>query len=50
MAGKRAQTLLDSMLFIELYTLNRAWTDLTDDEMFWEPFADRGACAVPVNV
>ena len=39
MAGKRAQTLLDSMLFIELYTLNRAWTDLTDDEMFWEPFA-----------
>lgn len=39
MAGKRAQTLLESMLFIELYTLNRAWTDLTDDELFWEPLA-----------
>ncbi len=39
MAGKRAQTLLDSMLFIEMYTLNRAWTHLTDDEMFWEPVA-----------
>jgi len=25
------------MLFIEMYTLNRAWTDLTDDEFFWEP-------------
>ncbi len=25
------------MLFIEMYTLNRAWTDLSDDEMFWEP-------------
>jgi DinB superfamily len=37
MAGKRAQTLLDSMLFIELYTLNRAWDDLTDDELRWEP-------------
>jgi hypothetical protein len=37
MAGTRAQTLLELMLFIELYTLSRAWTDLTDDEMFWEP-------------
>ena len=39
MAEKRAQTLLDSMFFIELFTLNRAWADLTDEEMFWEPFA-----------
>jgi hypothetical protein len=28
---------LNTMLFIEMYTLNRAWTDLTDDEFFWEP-------------
>jgi DinB superfamily len=25
------------MLFIEMFTLNRAWTDLTDSEFFWEP-------------
>jgi hypothetical protein len=25
------------MLFIEMYTLTRAWTDLTDEEFFWEP-------------
>jgi hypothetical protein len=25
------------MLVIELYTLQRLWTDLTDDELFWEP-------------
>ncbi len=25
------------MLFIELYTLNRAWNGLTDDELLWEP-------------
>lgn len=25
------------MLFTEMYTLRRAWTDVTDDEFFWEP-------------
>lgn len=25
------------MLFIEMFTLNRAWDRLTDDEMHWEP-------------
>jgi len=25
------------MLFIEMFTLNRAWNDLTDDELMWEP-------------
>ncbi len=37
MAGKRGHTLLNTMLFIEMCTLSRAWTDLTDDEFFWEP-------------
>ena len=37
MAGKRAETLLETMLFIEMFTLNRAWNGLTDDELFWEP-------------
>src|SRR5580692_6629643 len=25
------------MLFMEMYTLHRAWTGLTDEEFFWEP-------------
>jgi hypothetical protein len=25
------------MLFIEMFTLNRAWNGLTDDELLWEP-------------
>jgi hypothetical protein len=25
------------MLFIEMFTLHRAWNGLTDDELFWEP-------------
>jgi hypothetical protein len=25
------------MLFIEMFTLDRAWTDLTDDEFLWDP-------------
>ena len=25
------------MLFIEMFTLNRAWSDLSEDEFFWEP-------------
>ena len=37
MAGKRAETLLEMMLFIEMFTLNRAWNGLTDDELMWEP-------------
>jgi DinB superfamily len=36
-AGKRAETLLEMMLFVEMYTLNRAWSGLTDDELMWEP-------------
>src|SRR5262245_46434465 len=39
MAGKRAQTLLEMMLFIEMFTLRRAWDGLTDDELMWEPCA-----------
>jgi hypothetical protein len=38
MTGKRADTLLALMYQIELFTLARAWQDLTDDEFFWEPF------------
>lgn len=37
MAGKRADTFLEIMARIEGFTLQRAWTDLTDDELFWEP-------------
>jgi hypothetical protein len=36
-AGKRAQTLLEMMFFIERFTLRRAWSGLTDDELMWEP-------------
>ena len=36
-AGKRAETLLEMMLFIERFTLRRAWNSLTDDELMWEP-------------
>ena len=25
------------MFFIELYTLNRVWNGLTDEELLWEP-------------
>ena len=38
MTGKRAETLLGLMDQIEHFTLARAWTRLTDDEFFWEPF------------
>jgi hypothetical protein len=38
MAGKRAGTLLEVMGQVEQFTLARAWTKLTDDEFFWEPF------------
>ena len=36
-AGKRAETLLEMMLFVEMFTLNRAWNGLTDAELMWEP-------------
>jgi hypothetical protein len=39
-AGKRAETLLEMMLFIEMFTLDRAWNGLTDDELMWEPTGD----------
>ncbi len=37
-AGKRAETLLELMSQIEHFTLGRAWTSLSDNEFFWEPF------------
>jgi hypothetical protein len=40
MAGKRAETLLAMTFFIKRFTLERAWTDLTDDEFFWQPTPD----------
>jgi DinB superfamily len=36
---KRADTLLQTMQFIEWFTLNRAWDGLSDEELFWEPVA-----------
>lgn len=53
MAGKRAGTLLALMERIETFTLERAWTELSDEEFFWEPVADvwgirrRGECRTP---
>jgi hypothetical protein len=38
-AGKSAGTLLALMERIELFTLQRAWTGLGDDEFLWEPVA-----------
>jgi hypothetical protein len=36
------------MLFVEMFTLQRAWTGLTDDELLWEPM--EGAWSVrPVS-
>jgi hypothetical protein len=41
------------MLFIEMFTLNRAWSDLSQDEYFWEPVPDcwsvrrRDECRTP---
>jgi hypothetical protein len=40
MTGKRAETLLEMMRFIEMFTLQRAWNGLTDDEFLWEPTDD----------
>jgi hypothetical protein len=36
---KRADTLLKTMRVIEYFTLQRAWQDLSDDELRWEPIA-----------
>src|SRR5437879_996170 len=36
-AGKRAVGLLETMFFIERFTLNRAWSELTDEEFWWKP-------------
>jgi hypothetical protein len=36
-AGKRSDVFLKVMDRIEQFTLQRAWTELTDDEFFWEP-------------
>jgi len=36
-AERRGDTLLNMMLFIEMFTLNRAWSDLSEDEFLWEP-------------
>ena len=53
MAEKRGDTLLNMMLFIEMFTLNRAWSDLSQDEFFWEPVAGswsvrrRNECRTP---
>lgn len=53
MAGKRASTVLALMERVETFTLNRVWTDLTDDELFWEPtehawgIRRREECATP---
>lgn len=38
--GSRGDTLLNMMLFIERFTLNRAWSDLSEEEFFWEPAAN----------
>jgi len=37
MAGKRAETLYVMMLLVQEYTLQRAFDQLTDDELHWEP-------------
>jgi hypothetical protein len=36
-AGSRGDTLLQMMRFMEMFTLDRAWSDLGDGEFFWEP-------------
>ena len=35
--GRHGETLLNMMFFIERFTLKRAWSDLREDEFFWEP-------------
>lgn len=37
MAGRRAETLLEVLFFVERFTLRPAWDDLTDEEFLWEP-------------
>src|SRR5512141_593563 len=56
MAGKRAEGLREMMFFIELYTLNRAWNGLSDEELRWEPMPGSwsvgpvGQCRTPTPV
>ena len=44
---------MNVMLFVEMFTLHRAWTDLTDDELLWEPVSGswsvrkRAECQTP---
>ena len=53
MGGKRAGTLLALMERMETFTLQRVWTELGDDEFFWEPVAGswsirrRDQCTTP---
>jgi len=37
MPGVRAETLLSMTYWINRFTLGRAWNNLTDAELFWEP-------------
>jgi hypothetical protein len=51
--GARADTVLQLMDRIERFTLARVWTDLSDDELDWEPIAGmwgvrrRDECTTP---
>ena len=51
--GRRGETLLNMMLFIERFTLKRAWSDLGKEEFFWEPAPNcwsvqrRDECSTP---
>jgi hypothetical protein len=54
MPGARAETLLATTYFIRRWALERAWTELTDEEFFWEPVPGgswsirrRSECASP---
>lgn len=53
MPGPRADVLLNTMMVIEMYTLNRALTDLTQEEFDWAPhpgawgIARRSECTTP---
>jgi hypothetical protein len=53
MTGKRADVLLNTMMVIEMYSLKRALTDLSQDEFDWTPHQGawgvhpRSACTTP---
>ena len=56
MPEKRADTILNLMLMIELFTLKRAWEGLTDEELHWEPHPGawgarrRSECTTPTPI